>query len=214
MVKVIRNKLGRKLFQRTSQKQVQYNRESKLWIPHRKRVYLYWFKFLQIAEQDPNMKVDWKQYKGWGGSNYILGVKFDEFWKDNWKKLFGLKTLKDKQKFPISTLRPKIESIRTSLLVHQKLHLPSYLRIAKEIQESELNTRRGVQDFKDATDDVIMQYAVYNSKNHKINKKEKGEGRKTKLSAPLIKERFGNVSKDKSALDRHKNVRIYRETLK
>jgi hypothetical protein len=83
-----------------------------------------------------------------GWCNYILGVKnFDEFWNDKWKELFGLKTIKDKQRFPISTSKPKIESIRTSYLVHQKLHLKSYLQIAKEIQESELTNRKGVKDF-------------------------------------------------------------------
>lgn len=223
MVEVLRNKniskktgLGRKLFRRISQKQVQYHKETKLWIPHRKRVYIYWFKFLQIAEQDPHRKVNWKKYQGWGGSNYILGVNFDEWWNTYGRKLMGLKTLKDKQKFPLTTTKPKIESIRTSLLVYQKLHLKSYLRIAKEIQESELTNRKGVKDFKDATNNVIMEFGIYNTKNIKIKKKEItkkgiGEFKKTKLSAPLIKERFGNLSADKSALDRYKNVRVYRE---
>ena len=52
--------------------------------------YLYWFKFLQHAEQDENFNVDWNKYSGLGGSNYILGTKFDMFWEENWKKLFGV----------------------------------------------------------------------------------------------------------------------------
>jgi hypothetical protein len=216
MVDEIRNKLGRKLFQRTSQRQVQYHKESKLWIPHRKRLYLYWFKFLQIAEQDTQRKVNWKKYDGWGGANYILGVKnFDEFWNDKWKELFGLKTLKDKQRFPISTSKPKIESIRTSYLVHQKLHLKSYVKIAKEIQESELTNRKGIKDFQDATNDFIIESGVYNSTHNTIGKKEKsdkgiGEGRKSKLTASEIKDRFGNVSRDRRSLNSYKNTRVNR----
>ena len=49
-----------------------------MWIPHLKRTYLYWFKFLQECERSAEHKVNWKKYKSWGSSNYILGVKFDE----------------------------------------------------------------------------------------------------------------------------------------
>ena len=37
-------------------------------IPQRKRIYLYWFKFLQEAERSPEFKVNWNKYRGWGGS--------------------------------------------------------------------------------------------------------------------------------------------------
>ena len=70
---------------------VKYDKESQLWIPSRKRIFLYWFKFLQHAERDSSRKVDWKKYEGWGGANYILGTKFDDFWEQNWKELFGVK---------------------------------------------------------------------------------------------------------------------------
>ena len=86
-----------------------------LWIQSRKRVFLYWFRFLQIAEQEQNYTVDWSKYKGWGGSNFIVGSKFDEFWKSKWKELFGIKNEGDKPKFPLSTNQPKSESLRYSL---------------------------------------------------------------------------------------------------
>ena len=91
----------------------------KLWIPHRKRTYLYWFKFLQEAERSPDYKVNWNKYRGWGGSNVILGQKFDYWWEDRWKDLFGVKdpNQKTKIKFPISTTQPKTEAIRISWLV-------------------------------------------------------------------------------------------------
>ena len=96
-----------------------------LWIQQRKRVYLYWFKFLQEAELSEEFEVDWKKYDGWGGSNYILGVKFDEFWEDRWKELFGVKVRSDKPKFPVSTKQPKTEGIRLALLCWQKRNSPS-----------------------------------------------------------------------------------------
>ena len=89
------------------------------WIPHRKRTYLYWFKFLQEAEHSPDFTVDWNKYRGWGGANEVLGQKFDQWWEDHWKDLFGVKTKEDvsKEKFPLTTTQPKTEAIRISWLV-------------------------------------------------------------------------------------------------
>jgi hypothetical protein len=64
-----------------------------MWIPSRKRIDIYWFKFLQHSEQDENFKVDWKKYSGWGGSNYILGTKFDDFRKEKFLDLFIIKKI-------------------------------------------------------------------------------------------------------------------------
>ena len=88
-------------------------------IPQRKRTYLYWFKFLQEAEQSPEFKVNWNKYRGWGGSNTVLGQRFDHWWDDKWKDLFGVKDLSKKSavKFPLSTSQPKTEAIRLSWLV-------------------------------------------------------------------------------------------------
>ena len=43
-------------------KYVRYNKKSGLWITQRKRLYLYWFKFLRIAEQNADYKVDWSKW--------------------------------------------------------------------------------------------------------------------------------------------------------
>ena len=91
-----------------------------LWLPSRKRVYLYWFKFLQIADQDPNRKVDWRKYRGWGGANEVMGCKFDDWWNDHWKDLFAVPSKGadlSKVKFPLTTRQPKTEAIRISWLV-------------------------------------------------------------------------------------------------
>lgn len=98
-----------------------------LWIPYRKRTYLYWFKFLQEAERFDEVKVDWRKYRGWGGANVILGQKFDHWWSDRWKDLFGSEvrwTDPSKIKFPLSTTRPKTDGIRMSLLVWQLRNTP------------------------------------------------------------------------------------------
>ena len=92
-----------------------------LWIQSRKRIFLYWFKFLQHAERSQDFVVDWSQYEGWGGSNYILGTKFDTFWNENWKTLFGIKNEGDSPLFSLSTKQPKAEGIRYALLVYENL---------------------------------------------------------------------------------------------
>jgi hypothetical protein len=100
-----------------------------LWIPYRKRTYLYWFKFLQEAEAAPDteFKVDWNKYRGWGGSNVILGQKFDTWWEDRWVNLFGVEDRwmdKSKSRFDLTTSRPKTEAIRIALLVYQNRNTP------------------------------------------------------------------------------------------
>ena len=92
------------------------------WIPHRKRVFLYWFKYLQQAELSPRHNVDWTKYDGWGGANAVLGMKFDNWWDDNWKKLFGMK----KGMKPKFQLPPKIdyETVRLAYLVYELRDTP------------------------------------------------------------------------------------------
>ena len=114
------------------------------WIAHRKRVYLYWFKYLQEAERSPDYSVNWNQYKGWGGANEILGTKFDDWWKDHWIDLFGTKDRSAQPKYPISTKQPKTEALRLSLLCWQRRDAPVWgkrgnaLSIAKQVYEYEL----------------------------------------------------------------------------
>ena len=113
------------------------------WIPVRKRNYLYWYKFLQIAEQSPDYKVDWKKYKGWGNANVILGTPFDSWWNENWIKLFGIKKEGDTPKFPLSTKQPKTDSYRYALLVYENKDVGSNWEIAVKIVKRE-NKKRGL----------------------------------------------------------------------
>ena len=66
-----------------------------IWIPHRKRTYLYWFKFLQEAESSPDFSVNWSKYRGWGGANEVMRTRFDDWWEDHWKDLFGVEGIGD-----------------------------------------------------------------------------------------------------------------------
>jgi hypothetical protein len=90
-----------------------------LWIPYRKRTYLYWFFFLQEAERSPDFEVNWRKYRGWGGANEVMGSKFDDWWEDHWKDLFGVENKGDasKARFQLSTTQPKAEAIRLRWLV-------------------------------------------------------------------------------------------------
>ena len=122
-------------------KYVRYDKTRGLWIVQRKRIYLYWFKFLRIEEQDPDYHVDWSKYKGWGGANYILGTKFDDFWDEKWQSLFGVKKIGGVPKFPLSTTQPKADGIRYALLVYKKKHRGSNWDIAKWIAKRETSKR-------------------------------------------------------------------------
>jgi hypothetical protein len=113
------------------------------WISHRKRVYLYWFKYLQHAGKCDDYTVDWTQYSGWGGANAVLGMKFDEWWNDNWIELFGTKDRRATPKYPINTKQPKTEAIRLSMLCWERRDAPVWnkrgnaLSIAKQVYEYE-----------------------------------------------------------------------------
>ena len=122
-------------------KYVRYDKKSGLWITQRKRIYLYWFKFLRIAEQDPDYKVDWSKYTEWGGGNYILGTKFDEFWEEKWQSLFGVKVMGGTAKFSLTTNKPKADGIRYALLVYENKHRGSNWDIAKWIAKRETSKR-------------------------------------------------------------------------
>lgn len=119
---------------------VRYDKKSKLWIPNRKRLYLYWFKYLQYAEKHSDYKVEWRKYRGWGGANYILGVKFDEFWNNNWMELFGYPEGK-KPKYTLSTTRPKVDSYRYALLILENQHRGDNWEIALWLEKKESKTR-------------------------------------------------------------------------
>jgi hypothetical protein len=108
-----------------------YDEKSGLWISSRKLIYVYWFRFLQLAEAHPDKKVDWSLYEDWGGKNVICDpdTKFDAWWKTNWKTLFGYKEgEEDKILYPLSkrpsgeTIRPKAHGIRYALRVYELKH--------------------------------------------------------------------------------------------
>ena len=110
-----------------------YDEKSGLWISSRKLIYVYWFRFLQHAENHPDKEVDWSLYEDWGGRNVICDpdTKFDVWWRQNWKTLFGYKIgEEDKILYPLSkrpsgeTIRPKAHGIRYALMVYELKHTP------------------------------------------------------------------------------------------
>ena len=148
---VRRSKEGKVLFEPVS-RYVMYDNKTKLWISHRKRVYLIWFKFLQHCHRDKNFKVDWSEYQGWGGWNLLMDTDFDTWWNRNWVNLFGVKERKDIPKFPTNS-KTKISdynSLRLYLLVYEYgigyPERPSY-EISQLIQKRESFKRYPVPSF-------------------------------------------------------------------
>ena len=52
------------------------------WIECRKRIYLYWYKFLRHAEESSEHKVNWKKYDSWGGKNGGVAETFNHTSKE------------------------------------------------------------------------------------------------------------------------------------
>ena len=122
-----------------------YDSRSGLWIKHPKPIYLYWFKFLQHAV-DEGHKIDWSAYQGWGGKEaFTMDAKFDDWWRKNWKDLFGYKLNETEPKFSLSTSKPQNDGIKYSLLVYE-LHKENpdidYWELAKEVARVEYHRRR------------------------------------------------------------------------
>lgn len=100
---------------------IKYDKSSKLWIQHRKVVYLYWFKFLQHAERG-EFNVNWRKYRKWGGRSGVMESKFDDWWKDHWEPLFSFPEGQP-EKAPFHTKKkPEISAMRTALLIYENQH--------------------------------------------------------------------------------------------
>ena len=145
---VRKNKEGRTLFEPVHR--IQVLKRDGHWIPRRKRTYILWFKFLQHCERDESKTVNWSKYDDWGSSNYILGVKPDDWWKVNWKELFGTKERGQTPKYDVSTQNIKFDGLRTPLLVYEYglkfPDLPSY-ELSQKIQERESKKRYPIPSF-------------------------------------------------------------------
>jgi hypothetical protein len=102
-----------------------YDEKSGLWIASSKPVFGYWFRFLKHAAQDRPDDVDWSAYEDWGDRDYILHTKQNDWWKKNWKTLFGYKDGVTKPLYSLSnapsgkTTRPQPDGIRFALMVYE-----------------------------------------------------------------------------------------------
>jgi len=101
-----------------------HDKKSGLWIASSKPVYVYWFRFLQHAQNDPSKVVDWSAYEGWGGVDEIVSTKFDVWWRNNWKTLFGYKQGETEPLYSLSQTKPQAEGIRYALLVYELRNAP------------------------------------------------------------------------------------------
>ena len=101
---------------------IKYDKKNQTWIQHRKVVYLYWFKFLQHAERDPRFEVDWGKYRSWGGSNFVMAAKFDDWWKEYWLENFGFKKENEERSLFHTKKKPEIAALRTALFIYENQH--------------------------------------------------------------------------------------------
>jgi hypothetical protein len=127
----------KKRYDPSSRWSAKYRKDKKLWIPSRKISYLYWFKFLQLAEKDPNRKVDWGKYRLWGGKKIVMNTKFDDWWQTYWVDCFGIKNEGDTPKYPLTTKRPKTDAMRYALRLYENKHRGSSWDIAIYLKKNE-----------------------------------------------------------------------------
>ena len=111
-----------------------HDKNAGLWIPSSKPVYVYWFRFLQHAQNDPGRVVDWSAYQGWGSADEIVSTKFDAWWRKHWKTLFGYKQGETEPLYSLSQTKPQAEGIRYALMVYELRNTPLI-----NGQEDELN---------------------------------------------------------------------------
>ena len=173
-----------------------YDAASGLWIASSKPVFAYWFRFLKHAENDPSRNVDWSLYEEWGGKDYILHTKQNDWWKAKWKPLFGYKEgEEDKILYPLSTSKPQPDGIRLSLMVYELKDKPllngqedvvnglvgDKWEIAKRIAVIEYPKRRerGKIDPSYDPDDWVFHYARRDVAK-KLSKEDPEEFRKQK----------------------------------
>tara|TARA_B100000780_G_C20911777_1_gene363043 strand:+ start:33 stop:620 length:588 start_codon:yes stop_codon:yes gene_type:complete len=121
-----------------------YDTKTGLWIQSSKPIFTFWYKFLQIATKEKR-DIQWDSYLDWGDAELIKETKFDAWWKDNWKDLFGYKLGNTEPKYPLSQKKPQLDGIKYSLLVYElKKEKPNedYWNLAKEIAAKEYPRRR------------------------------------------------------------------------
>ena len=123
------------------------------WIQYRKRIYLYWFKFLRLAEESSDHKVQWKKYRAWGGKDAVMNMKFDAWWDKHWKDCFGLNEKTNTCKYMVLK-RYKADGVRYALLCYENRHRGSAWDIAIHVQKREIRKRWGVLSFMDADEDL------------------------------------------------------------
>ena len=83
------NSEGRKLYNKQDDASLRQDKDTGLWIKHRKTVYLYWYKFLQDCLRE-GYKVDKSKYREWD-INTIAETPFDIWWVSHKEKLFSTK---------------------------------------------------------------------------------------------------------------------------
>lgn len=119
------------------------------WIECRKRIYLYWFKFLCHAEMSPTHNVDWKRYRLWGGCKTVMTTRFDDWWEEHWIQCFGINERSGRSKYMVSK-RHKADGLRYALLCYENRHRGTNWDIAIHIQKIETQGRYPVPAFSKA----------------------------------------------------------------
>ena len=145
-------------------------RDGKL-IKQQKRVYIFWWKFLEIALKE-NRKINREKYRGWSLKDIENGMKFDVWWEKHWEKLFSIKKEGDSPKVKTSVEETVPKAYKTRLKVYQlrKKGL-SHKQIINEIDTLARSKRKGEKYYGmiDSNSQQSSREALYFANKHLKN---------------------------------------------
>ena len=136
-------------------------------LKHRKRIYLYWYKFLQLAI-DEKKKIDWSKYEDWGNAKSVAKTKFDDWWKEH-EPLFDLRINK-KLKYDCCMDKPRFETIWWSFEVYKRYNKETtFYKIGQELgQMKKVKSRKELKSItkdKETTEEDFIDESDERKKN-------------------------------------------------
>ena len=118
-----------------------YDAGSKLWVKG-KLIYVYWYRFLVLAELDPTRQVNWRKYPYWGGADTVLNMKFEPWYRTHWKRLFAYRKGEEPMFSP--TYPHSVDAVRIYLKFYelQRSGIADYAELGEAFADEEYIRRR------------------------------------------------------------------------
>ena len=158
-------------------------------LKHRYRVYVMFYKFLQLAIKEKR-KIDFTKFKDFGSKDFILDTNFDTWFKQVGYKLLNT-SKKNKTIESMFSHRPRFETIYNSFEVYRMKTQTemTYYEIGLQINESEKYKNRRDSDMKNIYREKTkgFQVKVHYGEDDEDTKKIKSDTNRRRLSNHMMK---------------------------